>query len=110
MARVWVQWENNKILPPKSGRLEPALLKEIRSQLGYKLPAPYYKKILVILQAEAVAAQKGVKGALGERNQAAQFENLRLWVDVKLTIRQIEGDGHAGASGAHARVPTRPAV
>ena len=85
-------------------------MKEIRSQLGYKLPAPYYKKMLVILQAEAVAAQKGVKGALGERNQAAQFENLRLWVDVKLTIRQIEGDGHAGASGAHARVPTRPAV
>ena len=110
MARVWVQWEHNKILRPKSGRLEPALLKEIRSQLGYKLPAPYYKKMLVILQAEAVAAQKGVKGALGERNQAAQFENLRLWVDVKLTIRQIEGDGHAGASGAHARVPTRPAV
>ena len=110
MARVWVQWEHNKILWPKSGRLEPALLKEIRSQLGYKLPAPYYKKMLVILQAEAVAAQKGVKGALGERNQAAQFENLRLWVDVKLTIRQIEGDGHAGASGAHARVPIRPAV
>ncbi len=97
-AKLWLQWEKSNAPKLRGARLEAALLKSLRNQLGERLPAPYYSGILNQLQVAAAAARTGLKGALGATDPSVQFEQLRQWVDIELTMRWVAGGGHAGTS------------
>lgn len=88
-ATIWKQWEETNAAKLNSGRVEPAVLKSLRGQLGEKLPAPYYSNVLVILQAAAEADRKGMRAALGAGDQDRQFDQLYRLVDVELTMRRV---------------------
>ncbi len=90
-AEQWVQWVQANAHQLHGGRSDAGWLKMLRGQLGETLPAPYYGGVLKKLQVASEAARTALGAALLVGDQDGQFEHLRMWVDVEVTMRRVSG-------------------